>query len=124
MDKPKILYIDDEPINLELFRMMFRSSLVVLIADNHQNALEQLRANPDIQILISDLNMPEFNGYQLIELIHREFPGLPAFILSGHHPQDAINQHPYKENIHGYFQKPLDKNHILTEIRKALDTNK
>lgn len=120
MEKPKVLYIDDEPINLELFRMMFRSGLQVFIASTPQKAQELLHDNPEIQVLISDLNMPDINGYQLIEQLHSQFHTLPAFILSGHHPEDAINQHPYKEKITGYFQKPLDKNHILTEINKAL----
>ena len=123
MEKPKVLYIDDEPINLELFRMMFRSSLQVFIANTPEKAHEQLQENPEIQVLISDLNMPEMNGYQLIEQLHSQFRPIPAFILSGHHPDDAINQHPYKEKITGYFQKPLDKNHILNEINKAIGTN-
>jgi hypothetical protein len=62
MNKKVILYIDDEPINLELFKMMFKDEYEIYTVINVKQGLDILKKNPHINIVISDWNMPEMNG--------------------------------------------------------------
>jgi response regulator RpfG family c-di-GMP phosphodiesterase len=107
LEKIKILYIDDEIINLELFKMIFRSQFDILKTDQ------------GIKAVISDLTMPEMSGYQFLEEAKKIKPELPYFILSGHNYSDEINQVDSKSKIAGYFQKPLDKTDVILQVKKA-----
>jgi response regulator RpfG family c-di-GMP phosphodiesterase len=57
-DKPKILYVDDESINLQLFEINFSKKYEVLTADYGIKGLEVLIDNPDIRVVVSDMKMP------------------------------------------------------------------
>jgi response regulator RpfG family c-di-GMP phosphodiesterase len=118
-DKIKVLYIDDEIINLELFKMIFRSQFNVVMALSGTEALNILNIDLDIQAVISDLTMPEMNGYQFLEEAQKIRRDLPYFILSGHHMNDEINQGEEKKRITGYFQKPLDKTTVINKVKQA-----
>ena len=118
-DKIKVLYIDDEIINLELFKMIFRSQFSVVMALNGQEGLENLKNDQEIKAVISDLTMPIMNGYQFLEEALKIRPELPYFILSGHNMSDEINQVGSKNKITGYFQKPLDKSDVIQKIKSA-----
>ena len=119
LEKIKILYIDDEIINLELFKMIFRSQFDVVIALSGPEGLEILKTDQGIKAVISDLTMPEMSGYQFLEEAKKIKPELPYFILSGHNQSDEINQVDSKSKIAGYFQKPLDKTDVILQVKKA-----
>jgi len=116
MAKPKILYIDDEQLNLELFKMMFRSSLEAVLVRNASDAKTVIEEDSEIKLVLSDLNMPDTNGYDLLYELKQLRPDLKAYILTGHHPDDAINQHPKREYTDGFFQKPINKADLLALI--------
>ncbi|MFY8021871.1 MAG: response regulator [Bacteroidia bacterium] len=118
-DKIKVLYIDDEIINLELFKMIFRSQFTVVMALDGNEGLDILKNDPEIKAVISDLTMPIMNGYQFMEEALKIRPELPYFILSGHNISDDINQIDIIKKIAGYFQKPLDKTDVIQKIKSA-----
>ena len=63
----KILYVDDEPINLQLFILNFRKKHQVFTAEDGFKALEVLNREPGIIIVISDMKMPGMNGLEFIK---------------------------------------------------------
>jgi len=64
MAKEKILIIDDEPLNrFILNRLLDRSGFEIIEAEDGQQALDVLYAQPDIRIVLLDLNMPVLDGY-------------------------------------------------------------
>lgn len=52
-------------------------------ADTAMRALDIIRANPDLDLVITDYAMPEMNGLELMKQIERERPGLPMVLASG-----------------------------------------
>lgn len=74
MNKPKILAVDDEPINLSLIEIVFGEKYMVLLANNGDEALKVLEDHNDILIVLSDMKMPNMSG---IEFINRAFPNYP-----------------------------------------------
>lgn len=124
MNKPlHILYVDDEPINLMLFKVNFQDSFVVHTTDSGENGLNILRDNPNIAALISDMKMPNMNGVEFIRKAKSELPSLPCFILTGFDFSDEITTAMKEKLVIKSFSKPYDKseieNHILSNIQQA-----
>ncbi|HPV57322.1 MAG TPA: response regulator, partial [Tenuifilaceae bacterium] len=73
MSNNKILYVDDEQINLELFKINFRNDFDIRIANSALKGLEILQEE-EIDVVISDLKMPHMNGLEFIEKIKATNP--------------------------------------------------
>ncbi|MGW8317311.1 MAG: response regulator, partial [Bacteroidales bacterium] len=59
---PKVLYVDDEQINLDLLRLTFLNEFNIITALSAHEGLEMLEQQPDIHVIISDLRMPVMDG--------------------------------------------------------------
>jgi CheY-like chemotaxis protein len=81
--KYRILLVDDEPTILDSMAMVLESDgYEVATAKHGFDALEQLAiALPDL--LISDLNMPEMSGFELLLIVRQRFPSIPLMAISG-----------------------------------------
>jgi two-component system, response regulator YesN len=84
---PSVLIVDDEPAAGRYLRSMIElrrpDFAVVGIAENGKDALEQVRLlGPDL--VVTDVKMPVMDGIELVAELRREFPELPAIIVSGY----------------------------------------
>ena len=90
MEEPhQILIVDDEPdlepLILRRMRCKIRSGQYsFLFAQNGVQALEVLNEHPHIDIVISDINMPEMDGLTLLEQIRKVDPNIRAIIVSAY----------------------------------------
>ena len=111
-----VLYVDDEPLNLELFKINYRLDFNVLTALSAREALELKGQNPEISLIFSDMKMPEMNGVEFIRKVKSKDPDIPCFILTGYDISDEIREALDTRLIEKYFQKPLD----FKEIREII----
>jgi CheY-like chemotaxis protein len=79
----RILYVDDEPQNLYLFRSLFEQDYDVITAASGTVALGIL-ANENIHVLLADQRMPGINGIQLLETVAREYPETVRVLVTGY----------------------------------------
>jgi CheY-like chemotaxis protein len=88
--KPQILIMDDEPSVRECLEMYLVSAgYDVALAENGASAVAQLnRAVP--QVIVTDLNMPQMSGVQLISHVRSRYPSIPVVAMSGDYHADAI----------------------------------
>ena len=111
--KINVLYIDDEPLNLDIFKISLNRYCNVFTANSGKEGLKFLKNNPYITHVISDFKMPGMDGIEFITIAKTSFPRKQYYILSGYHlnPEftDAIQQNVISE----YFEKPLEINKIL-----------
>ena len=70
----KILYVDDEFINLEIFEINFSEKYEVFTALDAKSGLEVLAKESGIVVVISDMRMPEMNGIDFIKIAKSQFP--------------------------------------------------
>ena len=75
----KILVVDDETDLEILIRQKFRKKIRAneyefVFAINGLDALSKIQAEPDIDVVLSDINMPELDGYGLYQLLKSECP--------------------------------------------------
>ncbi|XDD52920.1 response regulator [Leptospira sp. WS4.C2] len=114
--KQKLLYVDDEILNLYLFREYFRNEYEVIVAQSGQEAIEELAENQDVQFVISDMRMPKMNGLEFITKAREIRPNIIYCILTGYDLTPDIEKAIGEKMVARYFSKPFDP----TEIRLFL----
>lgn len=83
-----VLVVDDDPGVLDVVVAMLEDlGCEVISARGGSDALDRLRENRDISILITDINMPGMDGHELAELARRIRPELKVLQLSGREPR-------------------------------------
>lgn len=119
MSLPKILYVDDEEINLELLQLTFMNELEVITATSAKEGLQLLMENPGIPVVISDLKMPEMNGLDFIKEIKSSYPGKICMLLTGFMESEIMMEGFNKELIFRYIMKPWKKVVLMEAIEQA-----
>jgi CheY-like chemotaxis protein len=76
-----VLVVDDDPLVLEVTADMLKD--LVVTAASGMDAIERLSVNAKIEILVTDLNMPGMDGYELAQRAAATRPGLQVIMLSG-----------------------------------------
>ena len=108
MNDIKILYVDDEILNLMSFESEYKRDFKVYTAKNENECMEVLKNN-EISIIISDHRMPRITGVELLSLVKEKFPGIKRIILSGY-IDDVQIQDGIKNNIIDMaFEKPFER---------------
>jgi YesN/AraC family two-component response regulator len=78
-----------------------------LTANNGEEALELYKNNLDIDLIITDINMPKMNGLALIENVRDIDASLPVIIMSAHTEQEYIKK-AAQLGVTSYLLKPFD----------------
>ncbi len=121
MQMPKILYVDDEEINLELLQLTFMNDLEVITAKSAKDGLKILESHHDIQVVISDLKMPVMNGLDFIKEIKQKYENKVCMLLTGFMESEIMMEGFNKELIFRYLMKPWKKDALMEAILQALD---
>lgn len=121
MEKPGVLYVDDEQQNLNAFTIAFRRSYNVYTALSGKEGLAIMREHP-IQVIITDQRMPEMTGIQFLEAIMLEYPDVMRIILTGYSDMDSLIKGVNKCRIFRYLSKPWDEQELRDTINASLLT--
>lgn len=115
-----ILYVDDEAVNLRIFKMAFKRTYNIFIAESGEQAIEILK-NEDIQLIVTDQKMPGMTGTELLERTIEDHPEIIRIILTGFADIEAIVQAVNKCKIYKYITKPYDQSDMKLTLDKALE---
>jgi response regulator RpfG family c-di-GMP phosphodiesterase len=119
--KPKLLYVDDEPFNLTLFKALFKKSFDLLVAESADKGIELFQNHPEVNVVVSDMRMPKMNGVQFVKRIKSISENIPCFILTGFNESEDLNEAVKQKLIVKTFHKPLDKEQIENSIISYLN---
>ncbi len=121
MKKYKILLVDDDENILFGYRRNLRRNYEVLIAQSAAAAIKYLNNEKDIAVIISDYNMPEMKGTELLQVARRLAPNTVRILLTGFGNLDiavgAINE----GNIFKFLTKPCPYNTLEESIQQAVE---
>lgn len=110
-----VLYVDDEPDNLLVFRAVFGNEFSVLTAQSADEALRVLAREP-VAVLVADQRMPHVSGIELCHMVSERAPAVRRMLLTAYSDHqtalDAIN----RGGVHAYLEKPWDP----AAVRRAL----
>lgn len=118
----KVLYIDDEPINLQLFELNFGKEYTIKTGLDGVSGLKILEENPDTKLVISDMKMPGMNGLEFIGKAKEKYPDKKYYILTGFDITPEISSALESGLILEYFSKPFNVRE-LSKVMSSADSN-
>ncbi|MFZ3045588.1 MAG: response regulator [Desulfatirhabdiaceae bacterium] len=123
-EMPTVLCVDDEPNVLNALRRLFRKeNFHLLTTSNGPDAIQILSRHP-VNLIITDHRMPAMSGVDLLAEVRNRFPDVMRIILTGYTEVDMIADSINKGNIYKFILKPWDDQHLVLEIRQALDQHR
>lgn len=120
-DLKKILYVDDEVMNLFLFENLLAPNFEIVTAKSPVKGLEILRDDDSFDLIISDMKMPGMNGLEFIRQAKEFYKKCPYLILSGYHKIPEIEEALESGMIRGYLQKPFEVDEITATIHQEIE---
>ena len=119
-----VLLVEDEPAILRLAAIALRRlGYAVLTAGGPVEALERVRAcDGPIQLVITDVVMPEMNGRELVDALARAKPGIKPLFMSGYTADVIAHRGVLDEGLR-FLQKPFTIGSLATKVREALDAD-
>lgn len=120
MDKDIVLVVDDDPHILKAVQRVLRKEPCrVLTAANAEKGMALL-AEEDIQIVISDKNMPRTDGLVFLRQVKSEFPQVLTIMLTGNADLNSAVEAINAAGVFKYLAKPWDDQDLRFTVREAL----
>jgi CheY-like chemotaxis protein len=110
-EKIKVLAVDDDPITLKIIEeFLSKKSCLVTTETSSPNTLNLLKENK-YNFLISDINMPEFNGFQLLDAIRESGIHISVIFITAH-GSDEYETLSTNKGALKYLEKPINLNEL------------
>ena len=114
--KHVVAVVDDDPRLLESLEELLESASYTV--RSFPSAAALIRAGlAEMDLLITDVGMPGLDGFALRDLVNRERPELPVFLITGRH---EIAEQIRARAVQSFFCKPFDGQALLAAIARAL----
>ncbi len=119
-DRPiKLLYIDDERDNLELFRLQFGKGYDLITANSAEEGLKVLEEQDgQIAVLLTDERMPGMGGVELLEKVVDRFPDMVRIIVSAYSDSERLLNAINRGRAHEYIVKPWRRKEVVECIER------
>jgi YesN/AraC family two-component response regulator len=116
-----VLYVDDEPENLLVFRSGFKREFNVFVAESVEKAWEIL-GEEHVQVVISDQRMPVCTGTEFFSELKEKKPNIIRILLTGYADFDDVIEAINQGKIYHYINKPWDRTQLKNVVINAYKT--
>ena len=116
----KVLVVDDSALIHQMYKMvLMRYRCKVVDALNGQEALDKLEQNPDVDMMLVDINMPLMNGLEFIQKVKAQgkYDAIPIIIVSTEGKEEDT-QRGLAIGAKGYVKKPFQPSDLHALISK------
>lgn len=119
-DKPKILIAEDDPYTKNYLTIILQNMCSeILYADNGLDAVAICRRNPDIDLILMDIKMPQMNGYEATREI-RKFNNDIFIIAQTAYAMASDRKKAMEAGFNDYISKPINKSELIAMIENSL----
>ncbi len=118
----KVLIVDDDVRNIfSLTSVLEQHGMDVVFAENGREGIRMLQDNPDVEIMLVDIMMPEMDGYETMEAIRarREYSNLPLVAITAK-AMIGDREKCIEAGATDYMSKPVDIDQLLAVLRVQL----
>lgn len=128
LERKRILVADDEPNIRRIIRDVLhnRGAYVVTCADGSEAmlAVSQASNGDGFDLVVSDIKMPDRNGYEVFSAVRKVMPGVPVILMTGfgYDPSHSIVR-ASQEGLQSVLFKPFQVERLLDEVRRALSAS-
>jgi FixJ family two-component response regulator len=113
-----VAIVDDDESVLKSLQYLLESADYAPRLFSSGSALLDSGCLTEIDCVISDIDMPEMDGFELLRAIHRARPGLPAILITGY-PDRLKRLPPSGESTRRVLTKPFAGAELLAAVREA-----
>ena len=119
MQQHSILVVDDELLIRDLLYDFFNDQgWNISIADNGKKALDILKSK-DIDLLLTDIKMPEMDGLNLASHVKEHYPNLPVILMTGY-PSVESAVVALRQKVEDYIIKPFNINQLYKTVEQKV----
>ena len=117
-----ILAVDDDMINLKLLKSMLMKHedvKEVLEAKNGSDAIGQIKARPDIKLMLLDIIMPVMNGIEVLKVVRSDenIEQMPIIVLT---TDETKRSEALELGANGFLMKPIRNTELFNKIDSIL----
>ena len=112
------LVVDDSrTVRIIVGTILREIGMDVIEAGNGRQALEQIKANPDVELVLLDWNMPEMNGLAFIEAVRAEpaYNGIRILMVTSETESDQVTR-ALNAGANEYLMKPFNKDILVAKL--------
>ena len=114
----KVMIVDDsKTIRQQVSFTLSKGGYDVIEAEDGNDGLSKLKANADIAMIISDVNMPNLNGLEMVEKIKAEGHSVPIVMLTTEGAADMIER-AKAAGAKGWLVKPFKPDQLVAAVQK------
>jgi len=114
-----ILIVDDEKNYLLVLKTILEEEgFEILTADSGKAAIE-IQQTSDVDLILTDMKMPEMDGIELLENIKAANPDLPVIMMTAHGTIDKAVE-AMQKGAYSYILKPFDNERLIIYVKKAI----
>ena len=120
----KILIVDDNPLTATVMAGVLRSyNFDVIVAYRGLQGLEYLAENPQVQLIVVDIMMPEMTGFEFISNLREEpsWRDTPVVVCTALSDPETVRKIS-SLGCRSYVLKPVTEDELILKVRQALDT--
>lgn len=119
----KILIIDDDSMQLQLISEILKDKVTRISTLNNGELLDSILQKESFDLIISDIQMPNFDGYQIIKKIRSNiaYKNIPVIAFTG--KIDLDEKEFQKFGFNAVIHKPIEIDKLLFEIHQVLEIN-
>lgn len=115
-----VLVVDDDPLMLQMItKILSRDGYEIIAASSGQEALAALDARGTVDLLVTDVSMPEMTGPQLASRIRERLPQLPVLFETGFSDM-LFDDRPELDERSAFLEKPFTSRGLLEATRLVL----
>ncbi|RXJ87557.1 diguanylate cyclase [Arcobacter sp. CECT 8985] len=117
----KVLYVEDENDVREFTGRTIKAIVKeIIIKENGKEGLEAFKENLDIDLIVTDINMPKMGGLEMCAEIRKINKEVPIVITSAHNDPDFLKQ-AIDVGVSAYAMKPIDLYQLIESMIKAIE---
>ncbi|MCG6976944.1 MAG: diguanylate cyclase [Acidiferrobacterales bacterium] len=117
---PTVLLVDDSRVMRKAIGMILTQEFTLIEAEDGEDGWEKLTSNPEIQVIISDIEMPRLDGFGLLERLRNfediRISQMPVIIITGAEDEET-RQSALDQGATDFVTKPVDKTQLLARVR-------
>ncbi len=116
---PTILVVDDEPFFRQVIKDILEKESYIVVEAASGKQVEALINRYAVSAVLTDIEMPDMSGQDVLKLIKRLQPDLPVIIVSSHHDFDAARQ-VFRDGALDYLVKPFSDEELGQAVKRAI----
>ncbi len=116
IDRQTILIAEDDDINFFYISTILKHSLIEIIrAENGYEAVEHCKTNPEIEIVLMDLKMPDMDGFEATQQIKSDRPDLPVIAITAYSGTED-KEKAIESGCDDFITKPLKRDYLIKKM--------